>query len=77
MEPNRDNQRAIIPAKSNPNTAPHELSNEIMLMLKDIVAIKPLDDYQLHLRFEDGVEGVDTDLNQYEIQFRSVGDSAV
>ncbi|MFN8494602.1 MAG: DUF2442 domain-containing protein [Caldilineaceae bacterium] len=26
-------------------------------MLKDIVAVKPLDDYRLHLRFEDGVEG--------------------
>jgi hypothetical protein len=27
-------------------------------MLKDIVAEKVLDDYRLHLRFEDGVEGV-------------------
>ncbi|MGO9262767.1 MAG: DUF2442 domain-containing protein [Bryobacteraceae bacterium] len=27
-------------------------------MLKDIVAAKALTDYRLHLRFEDGVEGV-------------------
>jgi hypothetical protein len=27
-------------------------------MLKDIVAVKPLADYQLWLRFEDGTEGV-------------------
>jgi hypothetical protein len=27
-------------------------------MLKDIVAVKPLGEYRLHLRFEDGVEGV-------------------
>jgi hypothetical protein len=27
-------------------------------MLKDIVAAKPLSDYRLQLRFEDGVEGV-------------------
>ncbi|MBD1996290.1 DUF2442 domain-containing protein [Leptolyngbya sp. FACHB-541] len=27
-------------------------------MLKDIVAVKPLADYQLWLRFEDGAEGV-------------------
>lgn len=26
-------------------------------MLKDIVTAKPLGDYRLHLRFEDGVEG--------------------
>jgi hypothetical protein len=26
-------------------------------MLKDIVAVRPLENYQLHLRFEDGVEG--------------------
>jgi hypothetical protein len=26
-------------------------------MLKDIVAVWPLDDYRLRLRFEDGVEG--------------------
>ena len=27
-------------------------------MLKDIVAARPLPGYQLHVRFEDGVEGV-------------------
>jgi hypothetical protein len=27
-------------------------------MLTDIVEVRPLDDYQLYLRFEDGVEGV-------------------
>lgn len=27
-------------------------------MLQDIVAVKPLENYQLHLRFEDGAEGV-------------------
>jgi Protein of unknown function (DUF2442) len=27
-------------------------------MLKDIVVVKPLDAYQLFLRFEDGIEGV-------------------
>ena len=27
-------------------------------MLKDIVAVQPLEDYRLHLRFEDGAEGV-------------------
>jgi hypothetical protein len=27
-------------------------------MLKDIVAVTPLDDYRLHLKFEDGAEGV-------------------
>ena len=27
-------------------------------MLKDVVEVKPLDEYRLHLRFEDGVEGV-------------------
>ena len=26
-------------------------------MLKDIVSVKPLEKYQLHLRFEDGIEG--------------------
>lgn len=26
-------------------------------MLKDIVQVKPLEGYRLHLRFEDGVEG--------------------
>jgi Protein of unknown function (DUF2442) len=32
-------------------------------MLKDIVAIKPLETYQLFLRFEDGIEGV-VDISQ-------------
>jgi Protein of unknown function (DUF2442) len=32
-------------------------------MLKDIVAVKPLEGYQLWLRFEDGVEGV-VDISQ-------------
>jgi len=32
-------------------------------MLKDIVAVQALNDYRLHLRFEDGVEG-DVDLQQ-------------
>ena len=27
-------------------------------MLKDIVAVQPLEHYRLHLRFEDGAEGV-------------------
>jgi hypothetical protein len=27
-------------------------------MLKDIVAVKPLEGHQLFLRFEDGIEGV-------------------
>ena len=36
-------------------------------MLKDIVAVKPLDGHQLLLRFEDGVEGV-VDIGQL-IQF--------
>jgi hypothetical protein len=27
-------------------------------MLKDIVEVQPLDGYRLHLRFEDGAEGV-------------------
>lgn len=26
-------------------------------MLKDIVSVQPLNGYQLHLRFEDGIEG--------------------
>jgi len=26
-------------------------------MLKDITAVRPLEDYRLQLRFEDGVEG--------------------
>jgi Protein of unknown function (DUF2442) len=27
-------------------------------MLKDIIAAQPLEDYHLHLQFEDGVEGI-------------------
>lgn len=27
-------------------------------MLKDIIAVEPLEQYQLYLRFEDGVEGI-------------------
>jgi len=27
-------------------------------MLKDIVAVKPLGEYRLYLRFEDGTEGI-------------------
>lgn len=27
-------------------------------MLKDIVAVKPLEKYKLYLRFEDGIEGL-------------------
>src|ERR1035437_4725702 len=40
------------------------------IMLKDIVAVKALGDYRLHLRFEDGVEGV-VDLAPY-LSFRGV-----
>ncbi len=39
-------------------------------MLKDIVAAKPLGDFRLHLRFEDGVEGV-VDLAPH-LSFRGV-----
>jgi len=39
-------------------------------MLKDIVAVKPLDGYQLLLRFEDGIEGV-VDIGQL-IQFSGI-----
>jgi hypothetical protein len=39
-------------------------------MLKDIVAAKALGDYRLHLRFEDGVEGV-VDLAPH-LSFRGV-----
>jgi hypothetical protein len=39
-------------------------------MLKDIVAANPLGDYRLHLRFEDGVEGV-VDLAS-QLSFRGV-----
>jgi len=27
-------------------------------MLKDIIYVQPLEDYRLHVRFEDGIEGV-------------------
>ena len=33
-------------------------------MLKDIVAVRPLEGHQLYLRFEDGVEGV-VDLSKH------------
>lgn len=39
-------------------------------MLKDIVAVHPLEAYQLHIRFEDGVEGV-VDLKQM-VQFSGI-----
>lgn len=39
-------------------------------MLKDIVAVKPLEGYQLFLRFEDGNEGV-VDISQL-IQFSGI-----
>ena len=39
-------------------------------MLKDIIAVRPHDDHQLYLRFEDGVEG---DINVAElIEFRGI-----
>jgi Protein of unknown function (DUF2442) len=39
-------------------------------MLKDVTAVRPLDGYQLHLRFEDGAEGVVNLATQ--ISFRGV-----
>ena len=39
-------------------------------MLKDIIEVQPLDNYRLHLRFEDGVEGI-VDLTQ-ALSFRGV-----
>lgn len=39
-------------------------------MLKDIVAVKPLADYQLLLTFEDGIEGI-VDISQL-IQFSGI-----
>jgi hypothetical protein len=39
-------------------------------MLKDIVAVKPLGQYRLHLRFEDGAEGI-VDLARH-LAFRGV-----
>ena len=45
-------------------------------MLRDIVEVKPLDDYQLYLRFEDGVEGVISlkDLIPFEGVFAALGE---
>lgn len=39
-------------------------------MLKDIVAVHPLEGYKLHLRFEDGVEGI-VDVSQL-IEFSGI-----
>jgi Protein of unknown function (DUF2442) len=39
-------------------------------MLKDIIAVEPLENYQLRIRFEDGVEGV-VDISQM-IKFTGV-----
>jgi hypothetical protein len=39
-------------------------------MLKDIVAVQPLAQYQLHLCFEDGIEGT-VDISQM-IEFRGI-----
>ena len=39
-------------------------------MLKDIVAVQPLEDYKLHLCFEDGIEGV-VDVSQL-IEFEGI-----
>ncbi|MGB8648260.1 MAG: DUF2442 domain-containing protein, partial [Anaerolineae bacterium] len=39
-------------------------------MLKDIVAVQPLEEYKLRLRFEDGVEGI-IDLAEL-VQFKGV-----
>jgi hypothetical protein len=39
-------------------------------MLKDVVAVRALGDYRLHLQFEDGVEGV-VDLEPY-LSFRGI-----
>lgn len=39
-------------------------------MLKDIVEARPLEDYKLYLRFEDGVEGV-VDIGQH-LKFEGV-----
>jgi hypothetical protein len=39
-------------------------------MLKDVIEVRPLDGYRLHLRFEDGVEGI-IDLAEI-IQFTGV-----
>ncbi|MGA9381526.1 MAG: DUF2442 domain-containing protein [Phormidium sp.] len=39
-------------------------------MLKDIVAVKPLEEYKLYLRFEDGIEGL-VDVSQL-IEFSGI-----
>lgn len=39
-------------------------------MLKDIISVKPLENYQLHLTFEDGKEGV-VDISQL-IEFTGI-----
>jgi len=39
-------------------------------MLKDIVAVQPLEEYKLRLRFEDGIEGV-VDVSQL-IEFEGI-----
>lgn len=39
-------------------------------MLKDIISLKPLEEYQLHLCFEDGTEGI-VDISQI-IQFTGI-----
>ena len=38
-------------------------------MLKDITAVQPVDGYRLHLRFEDGTEGV---IDLTSLSFRGV-----
>ncbi|MBX3729396.1 MAG: DUF2442 domain-containing protein [Candidatus Sumerlaeia bacterium] len=45
-------------------------------MLRDIIAVEPRDDYGLHLRFEDGVEGTIllTDLVPFEGIFEPLRD---
>ena len=49
-----------------------------MNMLKDIVAVRPLEQHRLYLRFEDGIEGtVDlTDLVHFERVFAPLQDQA-
>jgi hypothetical protein len=39
-------------------------------LLKDIIAVQPLERYRLHLRFEDGAEGI-VDIAQY-LSFRGI-----
>jgi Protein of unknown function (DUF2442) len=39
-------------------------------VLKDIIAVQPLENYQLHLRFEDDIEGI-VDISQL-IEFRGI-----